>query len=177
VARAAPWVGLAIRLAAAGIWLVVGAAKVADLARFESQVHAYRLLPGALEAPFAYSLPFVELGVGAYLAVGLLVRPAAVLGSALMLVFVVALAQAWARGLAIDCGCVGALLREPVGAGTVLRDAALGLPSLAMALWPARRLSLDSRLLGLRDEFALRWSRGKRASPPAEAVPPAYTSR
>jgi uncharacterized membrane protein YphA (DoxX/SURF4 family) len=164
-------------LGAAGIWLFAGAAKVGDLQHFQAQVHAYKLVPGGLEAPFAYALPFVELAVGGYLLVGLLVRPSAIVGCALMVLFVVAVGQAAARGLSIDCGCFGTVAKEKVGLGAVLRDAALGLPSLVMALWPARRLSLDSRLLGLRDEFALRWSRGKRASPPAEAVPPAYTSR
>jgi uncharacterized membrane protein YphA (DoxX/SURF4 family) len=165
VARAVPWLGLAIRLGAAGIWLVAGAAKVGELQHFQAQVHAYKLVPGSLEAPFAYGLPFVELAVGAYLVVGLLVRPAAIVGCAMMVLFVVALAQAWARGLSIDCGCFGPLAKEPVGLGTVLRDAALGLPSLAMAIWPARLLSLDAAFLGKPDEFGSRWTTVRRRRP------------
>jgi len=159
VRRAAlPWLGLAIRLAAASIWLFAGAAKIADLAYFHSQVHAYELLPNALEAPFAYTLPFIETGIGLYLALGLLVRPAAVLGSVLMAVFIVAMAQAWARGLLLDCGCFGAAVQERVGLTSILRDAALGLPTVVLALWPARKLSLDTRLLGKPDGFTLRRS-------------------
>ena len=153
--RALPWIGLAVRLGAAGIWLVAGAAKLGDLQHFHAEVNAYKLLPGALEALFAYTLPFVELGLGVYLALGLLVRPAAILGCVLMLAFVVAMAQAWARGLSLDCGCFGSLAKEKVGLGTILRDAALGLPSLAIALWPARFLSLDHAWLGRPDRFAL----------------------
>jgi len=166
VVRAVPAIGLVIRLGAAGIWLAAGAAKVGELQHFQAQVHAYDLVPAGLEAPFAYALPFVELAVGLYLAVGLLVRPAAIVGSALMVLFIVALGQAWARGLSIDCGCFGTLAKEPVGLGTVLRDAALGLPGLVMAIWPARLLSLDGRLLGKRDEFAERWTpaHGRRAA-------------
>jgi len=156
VARALPWLGLAVRLAAAAIWLAAGAAKLGDLERFHAQVHAYHLLPGGLEAPFAYALPFVELGLGLYLALGLLVRPAAIVACALMLVFVAAMAQAWARGLSLDCGCLGSLASEKVGLGTILRDAALGLPSLALALWPARLCSLDQTWLGRPDRFTLR---------------------
>ena len=66
-----------IRLLAAAVWLVAGGSKIADLEHFRAQVHAYKLLPAALEAPFAYALPFVEVGVGAYLTLGLLVRGAA----------------------------------------------------------------------------------------------------
>ena len=152
-----PWTGLAVRVAAALIWLVSGAAKLADLTHFHAQVHAYHVLPGALEAPFAYALPFVEVALGAYLLVGLLVRPAAIVACVLMLVFIAAMAQAWARGLSIDCGCFGTLGRERVGLGTVLRDAALGLPSLALTIWPARQLSLDHAWLGRPDVFGARW--------------------
>jgi uncharacterized membrane protein YphA (DoxX/SURF4 family) len=154
VGRAGPVVGLAIRVAGAGIWLVAGAAKLADLQHFHAQVIAYHVLPSALEAPFAFALPFVEVGIGVYLAVGLLVRPAAILASILMLVFVAVMAQAWARGLRLDCGCFGIAAQQKVGLWTILRDAALGLPSLAVAIRPARLASLDRSLLGRPDRFA-----------------------
>jgi uncharacterized membrane protein YphA (DoxX/SURF4 family) len=146
--RVVEWAGLATRLVAAGIWLAAGIAKIAGLEQFRAQVHAYALLPHTLEAPFAYALPFVEVLLGLYLAVGLLIRPAAVLGCALMLVFVAAMGQAWARGLSLDCGCFGTLVQHKVGLWTILRDAALGLPSLALAIRPARFASLDRLLLG-----------------------------
>lgn len=152
--RVLPWIGLIIRLAAAAIWIVAGASKVGHLQHFHAQVHAYKLLPGSLEAPFAYALPFVEVIVGIYLAVGLLVRPAAVVACLLMVMFIVAMSQAWARGLSIDCGCFGTLTRHKVGLWTVLRDAALGIPSLILAIWPARFASLDQYLLGRPDRFA-----------------------
>jgi uncharacterized membrane protein YphA (DoxX/SURF4 family) len=159
VARATPWIGVAIRLLAGGVWIVAGAAKIAGLERFHAQVEAYKLLPAALEAPFAYALPFVEVAVGLYLVLGLLVRPAAILSCLLMLAFVAAMGQAYARGLSLDCGCFGALARQRIGIGSILRDAALGLPGLTMALWPSRLLSLDRALLGKPDGF---WTRRPR---------------
>ncbi len=153
-AQVVPWIGLAIRLVAAGIWLAAGVAKVADLEHFHTQVAAYDVLPNALVAPFAYALPFVEIGIGLYLLVGLWIRPVAILACALMVVFIVAQAQAWYRGLVLDCGCFGTISQQKVGWTTILRDAALGLPSLAMAIWPARKLSLDASWLGRPDRFA-----------------------
>ena len=155
-----PWLGLLIRLAAAAVWLVAGAAKVGELEHFHDQVDQYQLLPHALEAPFAYTLPFVELLVGLYLLVGLLTRIAALVGCALMVLFLIAQAQAWARGLTLDCGCFGTLTHERVGATTILRDIALGLPTVAIAIRPARLLSLDRRLLGLPDRFTRSTSPG-----------------
>jgi uncharacterized membrane protein YphA (DoxX/SURF4 family) len=157
--RALPTLGLLIRLTAAAVWLVAGAAKIADLEHFHAQVTQYHLLPHVLEAPFAYTLPFVEVLVGLYLALGLLTRVAAAAGCVLMALFLVAQSQAWARGLTLDCGCFGALSHETVGPGTILRDVALGLPSLVMLWRPARLLSLDSRLLGLPDRFTAREER------------------
>lgn len=154
-ARVVPWVGLALRLVAAGIWLAAGVPKLADLEHFHTQVAAYDILPHALVSPFAYALPFVEVGLGLYLALGLLIRPAAILASVLMVVFIAAQAQAWYRGLVLDCGCFGTLALQRIGLVTILRDTGLGLPSLAMAIWPARLLSLDSYWLGRPDRFAI----------------------
>jgi uncharacterized membrane protein YphA (DoxX/SURF4 family) len=169
VADAAPWIGLAVRMVAAAIWLVSGVAKVVDLSRFEAQVEAYKLLPGGLEAPFAYALPFVEIAIGLYVLVGLLVRPVAIFACLVMVVFIAAMAQAWARGLTLDCGCFGALARERVGLGAILRDAALGIPSLVLALWPARRWSPDALWLGRPDEFGERWRIRRGRPSPADA--------
>jgi uncharacterized membrane protein YphA (DoxX/SURF4 family) len=152
--RWVPVCGLLIRVGAAAVWLVAGAAKATNLTHFHAQVDQYRLLPHALEAPFAYALPFVELFVGAYLLVGLLTRVAAIAACVLIVLFVIAEAQAWARGLSLDCGCFGALTHERVGVWTIARDIGLGLPSLVMACYPARLLSVDSALLGLPDRFA-----------------------
>jgi uncharacterized membrane protein YphA (DoxX/SURF4 family) len=155
--------GLLIRLTAAAIWIVAGAAKIGELQHFHAQVDQYKLLPHALEAPFAYALPFVELLVGLYLLVGLLTRVAGIVACVLMVLFLIAQIQAWARGLSLDCGCFGALAQEKVGLGSILRDVALGLPSLVMAIRPARALSLDGLLLGIRDGFP--------GSPPADEQP------
>ncbi len=147
-------VGLAIRLAAAAIWLVAGIAKLFGLQHFRSTVAAYKLLPHALVTPFAYGLPFAETFTGLYLLLGLLVAPAAALTCVLMLAFLIAQAQAWARGLSLDCGCFGTLSQQRVGFWSIARDAALGLPGLVLAFRPARFLSLDARLLRLPDGFA-----------------------
>jgi uncharacterized membrane protein YphA (DoxX/SURF4 family) len=153
--NAIPWLGLVVRLGAAGLWLAAGIAKITDLEHFRTQVAAYDVLPHALVAPFAYTLPFVEVFVGLYLALGLMTRVAAIVSCVLMLVFIAALAQAWARGLVLDCGCFGTIAQERVGGWSILRDTALGVPGLLLAVAPARFLSLDSRLLGLPDRFRL----------------------
>ena len=117
---------------------------------------AYKLLPHALVTPFAYGLPFVETFVGVYLLLGLLVAPAAILTCVLMGAFLIAQAQAWARGLSLDCGCFGTLSQQKVGFWSIARDAVLGVPGLALAFRPARYLSPDARYLGLPDTWGTR---------------------
>ena len=151
--RAMPWVGLAVRLAGAAVWLVAGITKLTDLTGFEAQVQAYQVLPHGLVAPFAYALPLVEVALGVYLLVGALVRPVAIVSCVLMAVFICAELQAWARGLSIDCGCFGTTVKTQVGATTVLRDLALGIPFYVLAWRPARKWSVDERM-GHVDAFA-----------------------
>jgi uncharacterized membrane protein YphA (DoxX/SURF4 family) len=170
VRSALPVIGLSIRLTAGAFWLVAGVAKIADLEQFRVQVDAYRVVPGVFEAAFAYALPFLEVGIGLYLVVGLLVRGTAALSCVLMVLFVVAMAQARVRGLVLDCGCFGALARQSIGLWTIARDAALGIPGLIMVLLPARLLSLDARLLGRRDPWERRGQGAGSEAPAASST-------
>ena len=147
------WAGLAVRVAAAGIWLFAGAAKIPQISGFPALVERYGILPHVLAVPFAYLLPFLEIGLGLYLLLGLFVRGTALLGTLVFAAFLIAQAHAWALGIPLDCGCFGAAVRSTVGPLTMLRDFGLGVPTFAMLALPARRYSLDTRLFGAEDRF------------------------
>jgi len=151
--RSLPLWGLAIRIAAAAVWIGAGAAKIPQMESFRDLVGRYGILPPALAAPFAYVLPFFEIGLGLYLAVGLFVRGSALVGTVLLVMFLAAQAQAWARGITLDCGCFGTAVQSTVGPLTMLRDAGLGIPTFLMLALPARWLSLDRLLFGAADRF------------------------
>jgi len=157
--RALPLWGLAIRIAAAAVWIGAGAAKIPQMETFRDLVGRYGILPPALAAPFAYVLPFFEIGLGLYLAAGLFVRGSALVGSVLLVIFLAAQAQAWARGITLDCGCFGTAVQSAVGPLTMLRDVGLGIPTFLMLALPARRLSLDRLLFGAEDHFGGRAAR------------------
>lgn len=86
---------------------------------------AYAVLPSSLVDPTAYALPLVDLALGLYFLAGLLVRQVAALSVALLLVFGAVQAQAWARGLSIECGCFGGIDQGTIELGKILRDLAL----------------------------------------------------
>lgn len=109
-------IGTLARLGLAAVWLVAGTIKASDAGQTYVAVRAYDVLPLATVGPVAAVLPWLELALGLLLLVGLGVRTAAIVSVALLLVFVAGVVQAWARGLAIDCGCFG-------GGGAVDPDA------------------------------------------------------
>jgi uncharacterized membrane protein YphA (DoxX/SURF4 family) len=151
--RALSWIGVGVRLAAAAVWIVAGAAKIPQITSFQVLVQRYGILPDFLAGPFAYILPFLELALGLYLAAGLFVRGTALAGTILLGVFLAAQASAWLRGINLDCGCFGALAETQVSLLTIARDFGLGIPTYLMLIFPARTLSLDQRLFGARNAF------------------------
>jgi len=142
------WVSLGARLVLGGVMLVAGALKVTDPETAAQAVRAYELLPSSLVAPVGWGLPFLEIAIGLLLIVGFGVRAAAVAAGVFMVVFIAAVSSAWARGLAIDCGCFGGGGQVAPGQTKylqeILRD--VGLLLLAAWLWvnPASKFALES---------------------------------
>jgi uncharacterized membrane protein YphA (DoxX/SURF4 family) len=148
-----PWLGVAVRLGLATVWLLAGGSKVGDLAASGRAVNAYQVMPYDVATVIGAALPFVELALGLLLLVGLATRLTAGVSAALLLVFVAGIASAWARGLAIDCGCFGtggelAAGQSPNYLPEILRD--LGFLALAgfLLIWPRTAVSVDGWLAG-----------------------------
>jgi uncharacterized membrane protein YphA (DoxX/SURF4 family) len=102
-----PWLTFAFRLILGGVLLVAGGLKVSDPYGSATSVRAYQMLPIDLANFLGFVLPFIEVGIGLLLIVGIWVRLAAIAGGALMVMFIVAIGQAWIRGISLDCGCFG----------------------------------------------------------------------
>jgi uncharacterized membrane protein YphA (DoxX/SURF4 family) len=147
----APWFSLAARVVLAVVFAVAGWPKLTDPEGTVRSVRAFRLLPEALAPAFGYTLPAVEIALAGLLLVGLVTRVAAAGVAVLLVMFMVGIAAAWARGLSIDCGCfgaTGAAVTDPVRGYVVdlLRDAGLLLLAVWLVARPQSRLSLDARL-------------------------------
>jgi uncharacterized membrane protein YphA (DoxX/SURF4 family) len=144
---AQPWLTLLSRLILGGVLIVAGALKIGNLQKSAMSVRAYEMLPIWLANFFGYALPWVEIGIGALLILGVAVRIMGALGALIMLGFIIAIAQAWARGLSIDCGCFG-------GGGTIdpedtkylssiLRDIGFLALGVFLYFYPKGRFALD----------------------------------
>jgi uncharacterized membrane protein YphA (DoxX/SURF4 family) len=102
-----PWLGLIARLILGGVLIAAGWLKAFNTAEAENAVRAYQVLPLPVADFVGISLPWIEIGIGILLILGVVTRFAAIAGGAIMVIFIIAIAQAGLRGLSIDCGCFG----------------------------------------------------------------------
>lgn len=128
-------VGTMVRLALAAVWLVSGSIKLADPGQTYVAVQAYEVLPAGSVGFVATALPLVELALGVLLLAGLATRAVAVASAAGLLIFIAGVAQAWARGLSIDCGCFGGGGEIAAGQTNYAREIALDIGFIALACW------------------------------------------
>ena len=142
-----PWLTLLSRLILGGVLFAAGALKIGNLQKSAMAVRAYEMLPVELANFLGYALPWIEIGIGLLLIVGASVKICGLLGAFTMLAFIIAIAQAWTRGLSIDWGCFG-------GGGTIdpeetkylseiIRDIGLLAMGVFLYYFPKGKLSLD----------------------------------
>jgi len=97
-----------VRVAVGAVFLYASVHKVIAPAEFSRTVYHYQLLPAAAINLIAIVLPWIEGVVGICLILGVKMRGAAGIAVVSLLVFLVAMGSALARGLNIDCGCFAA---------------------------------------------------------------------
>lgn len=150
--RVADVVGLLARLVLGGVFLVAGALKVPTPESLAKATQAYQLLPHDVATYVGYALPIIEVILGLLLIIGLFTRISAAISSLLLVAFIIGIAQAWARGLTIDCGCFGGGGQVGEGETQYLRRILEDVGLLACGLWltwrPRSFLSLERRLFG-----------------------------
>ena len=115
------WVIFALRIILGIVFLYASFDKIRDPGSFSGNIQNYQMLPYGITNLFSIFLPCVELCVGASINKLVFVDGAALLSVGMLVMFIIALGQAVARGLDIECGCFsqeGSL----VGLNTLLRD-------------------------------------------------------
>lgn len=111
-----PYPTLISRLVLGGIFLLAGVAKIGVPDAVRYAINQYSLpIPSFIVEAMAIGMPILEVLVGVWILFGLFTRFSAVIAGAMMVIFTIALTQAWLRGLNIDCGCFGGPQANPVG--------------------------------------------------------------
>ena len=121
------------RVVLAAVFAVAGIAKLIDLAGSRKSLRDFGV-PDALAWPFGLLLPLAEL-----ICAGALLFDASAWWGAcgvavLLILFIAGIGINLARGRKPDCHCFGQLSSKPVGAGTLVRNAALLLLA-GLVLW------------------------------------------
>jgi uncharacterized membrane protein YphA (DoxX/SURF4 family) len=94
-----------LRLILGGVYVYVAWNKLINTEEFAKAIKNYEMLPLQAINIIAITLPYIELFAGLFLIFGFYKKgSSAILGITLM-VFIIALTSAYARGLNIDCGC------------------------------------------------------------------------
>lgn len=135
-----PYPTLISRLALGGIFFLSGLTKLGVPAAFTETINSYEMpLPAALVQIMAVGLPPLEILIGLALLFGVLTRLMAGISAGLMVVFIIAMIQAAARGLDPNCGCFAGPTGNPLGlqlvkmlgpVGTFLANERVGVVSI-----------------------------------------------
>ena len=96
---------IAFRIIVGGVFVYASLNKLMDQEEFAKAIYNYKFLPSALINIFAIVLPYVELIAGLFLIAGIYVRGSSFLILLMLIIFIIALAQAYLRGLDMNCAC------------------------------------------------------------------------
>ena len=144
------WLTLLGRLVLGGVLLAAGYLKAVNPTEATASVRVYKLLPVSVANIFGYALPWIEIGAALLLIVGIWIKQTSILAGGLMVLFIFAVGQAWARKLAINCGCFGnggLSVDGKVHAGVylteILRDIGLTIVAGYLYRFPQGKFGLD----------------------------------
>ena len=145
-----PWLTLIARAILGGTLLAAGWIKLFNSFEAKASVRAYDLLPVPLANILGTILPGFEILVAIFILIGLWSKLSALVGTILMMIFVLAISQAWARGLPINCGCFGnggltadGKVHNWTYLSEILRDLGLIVCGIYIYLNPIGKFALD----------------------------------
>ena len=131
---------LTLRFALSVIFGVAGVAKLLDLRGTREAVTNFGVPPSFAKA-VGFILPLTEIGIALGLLFAKSARLSAVAASALLMIFVVAIAVNLLRGRAPECHCFGQLYSRPLGWPTLARNLVFAVCSL-FVFW---QVQLDAK--------------------------------
>ena len=122
------------RLSVAGILLYSGYSKLSEpWLQFEISLESFKILPESWLEPLARTVPWCEVALGAALLTGVFARWFSLIATLMLAVFMGAAAQAYYRGLQVDCGCFGSG-GDPLGPKWFAEHGAMTLLALAVTV-------------------------------------------
>jgi uncharacterized membrane protein YphA (DoxX/SURF4 family) len=136
---------LAARLLIGGLFVYASLHKIIDPMSFAVSIRNYMIVPPSWSNILALTLPWIEIGAGGFLILGIQTRPSALLTTGMLGVFLGALIYAYTIGLDIDCGCFSSAESSTgrVGLYHLVRDSCLFLISFFILIADKGHFSLS----------------------------------
>ena len=94
-----------LRVILGGIFIYVAVNKMINPEEFAKAIKNYEMLPLQVINIIAIILPYLEFLAGLFLLFGIYKKGSSAILIITLIVFIIALSSAYARGLNIDCGC------------------------------------------------------------------------
>ncbi len=138
------WITLLARLLIGSLFVYASIYKIFDPSSFAASIRNYGLIPPIYSNLIALTLPWLELGSGVFLILGIQTRAASLLTSSMMLIFLGAIIYAYALGLDIDCGCFSSSAESSgrIAPFHIFRDGFLALVSIWTLIFDRGELSI-----------------------------------
>lgn len=120
------------------IWIKAGWHKMGAHVGTAQSIKGYDIFSESWSTWLASVIGPLEIAGGVLLLLGIFLRQASKVGTVVLLLFIIGIGQAWARGLDIDCGCFAPADPESLGMDylkTILRDVLF----IALSIWTIYR--------------------------------------
>ncbi len=137
-----PYLTTIMRIMVGLVFIYASLDKIANPAYFAGTIQNYQILPDLLINLAAIILPWLELICGILLTSGLWHQSAAIIVSALTMIFILAIGSVIFRGLDIECGCFGS--GSSANWGRIIEDIFLLAFSLQIVIYPSSKFSLEN---------------------------------
>lgn len=121
------------------IWISAGLAKINQHLAVAQTIQAYEIFTPEWSNYLAYLIGPLEIAGGLLLLFGLFLRTASWVSIVVLTLFIIGIAQAWARGLDIDCGCFTVDPNEGAQEMNYMKTIARDIFYIALMLWIIKR--------------------------------------
>ncbi|MCS4490625.1 MauE/DoxX family redox-associated membrane protein [Corynebacterium sp. ES2775-CONJ] len=133
------------RFGLAAVWILAGLTKIGKPMTEAQNIMAYEIFTPDWSYFLGQIIGPVEIAGGLILLVGIFIRQAAKISLIALIFFMIGIAQAWYRGLVIDCGCFGDADLADGGMSyvtTLLRDVVFVAMSIWVMVFPYKRFAI-----------------------------------
>jgi len=137
------YINLLVRIVVGFVFIVTGISKIVEPAQFAREISNYDMMFAPLINLMAIILPWLEIVTGFLFVFGVRIKANVILLAAMLLMFNIAVATAWARGLDINCGCYSNIAEQTVGIGKLSENFALFDALAFVYFFPNNKLSIE----------------------------------